>query len=74
MLAYPDHQLAFTVEWNFNMAFERSLENYKTMHKQTAKDKDVYEEFMSCNTLTRARKVLFGVKGKKPTHLGSSKK
>ena len=42
----------------------RSLENYKEMHKQTAKDKKCYERFMACRTLTEARKVLFGVKVK----------
>lgn len=55
-------------------SFGRLLENYKDMHKQTAKDKGVYEEFMSAFTLTKARKILFGVKSKKPTHAGSSGK
>lgn len=50
--------------------FKRSLENYKTMHEKTAKDREVYERFMSASTLTAARKILFGVKTKKPTHLG----
>lgn len=43
----------------------RSLDNYKTMHSETAKNKGVYEEFMKCKTLTKARKILWGEKKKK---------
>lgn len=50
--------------------FARSLDGYKNMHEKTAKDKDVYQEFMNATTLTKARKILFGIKQKKPTHLG----
>jgi len=46
----------------------RSLDNYKTMHANTAKKKNVYEEFMKSKTLTRARIILFGIKTKNPTH------
>jgi hypothetical protein len=44
----------------------RSLENYKEMHKQRARDKGVYDMFMQCSTLTMARKILFGTKTKTP--------
>lgn len=44
----------------------RSLENYKEMHKQRARDKGVYDIFMQCSTLTMARKILFGEKHKTP--------
>lgn len=52
------------------MGFARSLDAYKQMHAKTAKDRNVYNEFMSCSTLTRARAILWGKKTKKPTHLG----
>ena len=42
----------------------RSLENYKKMHEETARKKDVYNEFMACRTLTKARKILWGEKSK----------
>lgn len=48
--------------------YRRDLSNYKEMHKNTAKDRGVYEQFMNCTTLSRARTVLFGKKVKKPTH------
>lgn len=52
------------------MGFARSLEGYKDMHKETAKERGVYNEFMAAHTLTRARVILWGKKTKKPTHLG----
>ena len=42
----------------------RNLANYKKMHQGTAEKRDCLEEFNSANTLTQARKVLFGVKKK----------
>ena len=45
-------------------SLEQRLNNYKEMHKGTAKDKNCYEEFMATKTLTQAKKVLFGVKKK----------
>ena len=38
----------------------RSLANYKAMHAKTAKEKGVYAEFVEAQTLTRARRILFG--------------
>ena len=38
----------------------RSLKNYKELHGKLAREKGVYAEFMGCETLTRARRVLFG--------------
>lgn len=42
----------------------RSLENYKSMHKKTAVDKGVEKELAACSTLTKARKILWGLKSK----------
>lgn len=42
----------------------RSLKNYQAMHAKTAQDKGVYNEFMAANTLTKARKILWGTKSK----------
>jgi hypothetical protein len=42
----------------------RSLKNYKAMHYATARDKGVFEEFRTARTITEAKKILFGVKGK----------
>lgn len=39
----------------------RSLENYKSIHQKTAKNKGVLGEFNAAKTLTRAKKILFGV-------------
>jgi len=38
----------------------RSLSNYKALHGQRAKQKGVYAEFIAAETLTRARRILFG--------------
>lgn len=43
----------------------RSLDNYKEMHKDTARDKGVSDAFQKATTLTKARSILFGVKAKK---------
>jgi hypothetical protein len=40
----------------------RSLTNYKDMHEKTAKSKGCWEQLKKCNTLTEARKIVFGVK------------
>jgi hypothetical protein len=51
----------------------RSLDNYKSMHDSTAKNKDVYESFMRARTLTEARKILFGTKkGQRPIKSGGN--
>lgn len=42
----------------------RSLENYKEMHKDKAREKGVEKELSSARTLTQARRVLFGEKKK----------
>jgi len=42
----------------------RSLNNYKSMHTPTAKDKGVLKELMNAKTLTQARKIVFGYKKK----------
>lgn len=42
-----------------------SLDNYKAMHKEKAEGMGVLGQFMSCQTLTAAKKLLFGVKPKK---------
>lgn len=47
---------------NEGSGYGRSLENYKSMHKQTAINKGVEVEFQACKTLTQARKVLWGMK------------
>lgn len=44
--------------------YGRNLESYKSQHRQTARDKGCYDEFMAAPTLTRARRILFGVKTK----------
>jgi hypothetical protein len=36
------------------------LDNYKSMHKGTAKDRGCLEEFMKARTKTQAKKILFG--------------
>lgn len=41
------------------------LINYKAMHKQTAKNKDLEHELTLAQNLTQARAVLFGAKPKK---------
>jgi hypothetical protein len=38
----------------------RSLTNYKALHKKRAQEKKVEAEFMSAQTLTQARRILFG--------------
>lgn len=38
----------------------RSLTNYKEIHRGLAKKKGVSAEFESADTLTRARRLLFG--------------
>jgi hypothetical protein len=38
----------------------RDLNNYKSMHRETARAKGVLEAFMACKTLTAARRLLFG--------------
>jgi len=52
-----DKKQKFTGNW-----LGRSLNNYKAQHAKNAKAKGVYAEFMATTTLTRARKILFGVK------------
>lgn len=42
----------------------RRLAGYKKMHEDTAQKKDCVKEFMSAETLTQARKILWGVKKK----------
>lgn len=42
----------------------RSLQNYKEMHKDKAREKGVLAELQACSTLTAARKILFGEKPK----------
>lgn len=42
----------------------RNLENYKAMHKETAKKKGVEKEFKKAPTLTQARVVLWGKRQK----------
>lgn len=41
------------------------LANYKAMHADTARRKDVYEQFCAAESLTAARKVLWGEKPKR---------
>jgi hypothetical protein len=43
----------------------RSLENYKSMHRETAIKKDCLAAFLAAKTLTAAKKILFGEKVKK---------
>lgn len=52
------------------MAFARSLENYKQQQANVAKDKGVLDKLMNARTLSEARKIVYGAKSKKPTHLG----
>lgn len=40
----------------------RSLENYKKLHINAAKDKGNEKEFLAAKTLTAARKLAFGLK------------
>lgn len=42
----------------------RSLENYKEMHREMAKDKGFEKEFMAARTLTQAKKLAYGEKKK----------
>jgi len=42
----------------------RSLTNYKLMHRATAQKKGVVNELRDAQTLTEARKILFGHKKK----------
>ena len=42
----------------------RSLENYKTQHKERAAKMGVIRELNECKTLTQARIILFGAKRK----------
>jgi hypothetical protein len=51
----------------------RSLRNYKAMHHATARDKGVGEAFREAKTLTEAKKILFGVKGKQKPLRGGRK-
>lgn len=46
-------------EWHW---FGRSLKNYQQMHHETARKKGVLEAFNAAPTLTKARKILFGLK------------
>jgi hypothetical protein len=40
----------------------RNLENYKKMHSGTAEKKKLVKELRDADTLTKARKLLFGLK------------
>lgn len=40
----------------------RSLSNYKSMHAKTAESRGVTKELEKAQTLTQARKILFGYK------------
>ena len=40
----------------------RNLSNYKAMHKKTAEDRGVAKELAKAQTLTAARKIVFGLK------------
>lgn len=40
----------------------RSLSSYKALHRKTAENRGVTREFERAQTLTSARKVLFGLK------------
>jgi hypothetical protein len=42
----------------------RSLENYKELHKALAEAKGILDRLLKAQTLTEARKVLFGEKKK----------
>ena len=42
----------------------RSLKNYQRMHGETARKRKVYVQFMAATTLTKAKKILWGLKGK----------
>lgn len=48
----------------------RSLENYKQQQRKVAEDRGVLDQLMRATTLTQARKIVYGAKQKKPTHLG----
>ena len=52
------------------MAFARSLDAYKQQQANVAKDRGVLDKLMNARTLTEARKIVYGTKSKKPTHLG----
>jgi hypothetical protein len=51
-------------------SFARSLESYKQQQRKVAEDKGVLERLMRATTLTEARKIVYGAKTKKATHLG----
>lgn len=42
----------------------RSLQNYKEMHKDGARDAGVEKELANARSLTQARKIVFGEKKK----------
>jgi hypothetical protein len=44
----------------FVMCPFRSLKNYKAIHQGRAEKKGVGEQFQTAETLTRARRILFG--------------
>jgi hypothetical protein len=52
-------------EQNKKHSLELRLQNYKKMHDGTAANKKVSAEFAAARTLTQARKVLWGTKGRK---------
>lgn len=52
------------------VGFSRSLESYKQQQANLAKDKGVLDRLMNASTLSEARKIVYGTKSKKPTHLG----
>lgn len=51
-------------------SFGRSLENYKNQQRKVAESKGVLQQLLAASTLTSARKIVYGVKSKKPTHTG----
>ncbi len=53
----------------------RSLKNYKRQHHATARNAGVLDDFLGAQTLTEARKILFGTKPKqKPLRKTGRKK